>query len=86
MVSSGMFRRVALVRTYVPEKPGMIFLRSVRRLLVAACSPIFVTLMKEAPSFSETSVLTRATWRNIPDKDHFLCFRVCATDIAELAQ
>jgi hypothetical protein len=41
------------------------FLRSVRRLLVAACvvpsSPIFVTLMKEAPGASETSVLTRAT-------------------------
>jgi hypothetical protein len=34
-------------------------------LLVAACvvpsSPIFVTLMKEAPGSSETSVLTRAT-------------------------
>jgi hypothetical protein len=33
-------------------------LRSVRRLLVAACvvpsSPIFVTLMKEAPGSSET--------------------------------
>jgi hypothetical protein len=37
-------------------------------LLVAACvvpsSPIFVTLMKEAPGSSETSVLTRATRRN----------------------
>jgi hypothetical protein len=44
------------------------FLRSVRRLLVAACvvpsSPIFVTLMKDAPCSSETSVLTRATRRN----------------------
>jgi hypothetical protein len=44
------------------------FLRSVRRLLVAACvvpsSPIFVTLMKEAPGSSETSVFTRATRRN----------------------
>jgi hypothetical protein len=38
-----------------------IFLRSVRRLLVAACvvpsSPIFVTLMKEAPSFSKSRFL-----------------------------
>jgi hypothetical protein len=40
-------------------------------LLVAACvvpsSPIFVTLMKEAPASSETSFLTRATRRNNPE-------------------
>jgi hypothetical protein len=44
------------------------FLRSVRRMLVIASvvpsSPILVTLMKEALSSSETSVLTRATQRN----------------------
>jgi hypothetical protein len=49
----------------------LVFLRSVRQLLVAACvvpsSPIFVTLMKEAPGSSETSVLTRATRHYSPE-------------------
>jgi hypothetical protein len=42
----------------------------VRRLLVTAdvpSSPILVTLMKEALSSSETSVLTRTTRRNTPE-------------------
>jgi hypothetical protein len=74
MVSSGLLRRVAPVRTDVSKEPDVRceeILRSVRRLLVAACvvpsSPIFVTLMKEASGSSETSVLTRATRRNNPE-------------------
>jgi hypothetical protein len=78
-----MLRRVVLVRTDVSEelsasfirvtRIGMIFLRSVRRLLVTASvvpsSPIIVTLKKEALNSSETSVLSRAKRRNIPVDD-----------------
>jgi hypothetical protein len=86
MVSSGMLRSVALVKSDVSEELSASFIRvtkinelgttlavtnSVRRLLVRASvvpsSQILVTLMKEALRSSETSLLTIATLRNIPE-------------------
>jgi hypothetical protein len=74
MPTSGMIRRVALVRTDVSEELSVsvkVFLRRVRRMLVTAnvvlSSQILVPLMMEVLSSSETSVFTRGTRRNIPE-------------------
>jgi hypothetical protein len=79
MVSSGMLRHVALVRTDVSGELSASFIRVTRvgelETTLAVTSNqrtllgngIFVTLMMEALSSSETSVLTRATRHNIPE-------------------
>jgi hypothetical protein len=72
MASSGMLRRVALVRIDLSDELSAsfirVFLSSIRRLLVTASvvlsSPILVTLTKGA--LSSSAVLTRATRRYIP--------------------
>jgi hypothetical protein len=66
MMSSGMFRRVAIVRTDVSEELSASFSR-VTRITELGTTPILVTLMKEALVSSETSVPTRAIRRNIPE-------------------
>jgi hypothetical protein len=69
MVYSAMLRRVALVRTDVTEERNASFIRVtiIFELGTTQSSPILVTLMKEALGSSETSVITRAKRRNIPE-------------------
>jgi hypothetical protein len=72
MVSSGMLRRVALVRTDVSEEPGASFIKvtKIGELgTTQAATSNRRTLRRNffAAGSSETSVLTRATRRNIPE-------------------
>jgi hypothetical protein len=72
-----MLRRVVLVRTDISEELGASIIRVARiselgtlavasnRSMLVPSSPILVTLMMEALSSFEMSVLTRATRRNI---------------------
>jgi hypothetical protein len=79
-MSSGMLCRVALVRTDVSEELSS----------VVASKPNVVTLVQEALSSSETSVLARATRRNIPEDTvlhshrrenlkSYICFEPCGS-------
>jgi hypothetical protein len=86
--SPRMLHHVALVRTDISEehsasiirvtrisKLGMLAVSSNQHMLPS--SPILVTLMMEPLCFSETSDLTRATQRNIPeDSIHRICWRI----------
>jgi hypothetical protein len=69
MASSGMLRRVALVRTDESEERNASFIRvtGIGELGTTLVTPVSVTLKKEALRSSEMSVLTRATWSNIPE-------------------
>jgi hypothetical protein len=72
MASSGMLRRVALVRTEVSEELSASFTRvsKICELVTTSVFPsslILMTMMMEAIYSSETSALTRTTRRNIPE-------------------
>jgi hypothetical protein len=67
MASSGILCLVAPLRTDVSEKLNASIIRETRIGELGTALAVLVTLMMEALSYSETSVVTRATRRNIPE-------------------
>jgi hypothetical protein len=68
MVSSGLLRRVAFVRTDVSEEPGASFIRVTKiGELGTTRAATSNRCMLRRNTNTETSVLTRATWRNNPE-------------------
>jgi hypothetical protein len=72
MASSGMLRRVALLRTDVSEELSASFIRVKRigelgKTLAVTSNRRFLLPDEGSAKFPETSVLTRATRRNIPE-------------------
>jgi hypothetical protein len=61
-----MLRRVALVRTVVSEELSASLFR-VKRIAELGTALAVTTLMEEALSSSDTSIITRATQRNMPE-------------------
>jgi hypothetical protein len=105
MPSSGMLRRVVLIRTEVSEERSASIIKVTRmrelgtklpvtsnRLVlrrntmyvtanVVPSSPILVKLMMEGLRPSETSVLTRATQRNILEEAFFIVTAVKTSNL-----
>jgi hypothetical protein len=75
MPSSRMLRSAALVRTNVSEEHVAYLLQLLCTANIVPSSPILVTLMMEAIRSSETSVLTRATCRHMPEDGILHCHR-----------
>jgi hypothetical protein len=66
MSSSGILSRVVLVRTDFSEELNASTIRETRIGEIGTMLAVLVTLMMEELRSSETSLLTRATLRNIP--------------------